>query len=120
MRLLPIRFTIRHVMVLVALVGLVLGMIVEGERRRTRFRIIAAEHLEQSMRYFVLFGGGDSEYQRRSMQLWDDMYSPIVAYHVNLHEKYEWAARFPWLPVASDPPKPPAPPWPPTDWPPPD
>ena len=117
MRLPQIRFTIRHLMVLVALVGLAVGMIVEGEKRRTRFRNLAAEHLERGMRYFILFGGGDSEYQRKSMRLWEERYGPIVAYHGKLREKYEWAGRFPWLPVASDPPEPPAPPWPPTDWP---
>ena len=61
MRLPQVRFALRHLMVLVALVGLVVGMIVVGEKRRTRFRDLADEHPEQGMRYFVLFGGGDSE-----------------------------------------------------------
>ena len=54
------------------------------------------------------------------MRLWEERYGPIVAYHGKLREKYERAARFPWLPVASDPPGPSTPPWPPTDWPSPD
>lgn len=29
-----------------------------------------------------------------------------LSYHERMAEKYKWAARFPWLPVAADPPEP--------------
>jgi hypothetical protein len=120
MRLPRICFTIRHLLILVAFVALGGGVMVEGERRRARFRGVAAKHQEEAERYFILLGGGDSEYQRKLLRLWEETYMPIVAYHAKLRDKYEWAARFPWLPVASDTPAPPAPPWPPTDLPSPD
>jgi hypothetical protein len=112
-----IRFTVRRLMVLVAILGLVVGVIVLSERRRVWFRGLANEHLEKGLRYFVVLGGGDSEYQRKSLRLWEERYGAFVAHHGRLHDKYEWAARYPWLPVAADPPEPAAPPWPPTEWP---
>jgi len=40
---------------------------------------------------------------------WREQCEAVLAYHVALNNKYWWAARFPTLPVSSDPPRPPEP-----------
>jgi hypothetical protein len=35
-----------------------------------------------------------------------ERYSRLLLYYRQLIAKYEWAARYPWLPVAPDPPEP--------------
>jgi hypothetical protein len=102
------RFTLRRLMVAVAIVAIIIGVVVEGERRRARFRELAANHYERGMRWFVLFGG-ESDYQRNMMQLWEERVGPTVEYHATLRDKYEQAARYPWLPVGADPTAPPEP-----------
>jgi hypothetical protein len=102
-------FTVRRLMVAVAIVAVILGVLVEGERRRTRFRELAAKHYDRGMRWFVLFGGGESDYQRKMMRLWEERVGATVESHANLRDKYERAAHYPWLPVGADPPAPPEP-----------
>jgi hypothetical protein len=109
MRLTRVRFTVRRLMAAVAVVGVIAGLLVEGERRRVRFRDLAAWHEAEVMRYFVLIPGGESEYQRRAFQRYEEVFGPTIIYHGSLRLKYERAARLPWLPVTPDPPPPPAP-----------
>jgi hypothetical protein len=35
-----------------------------------------------------------------------ERYAARIAYHARMRQKYEWAARFPWLPLDPDPPEP--------------
>jgi hypothetical protein len=82
------RFTIRRMMVGVAILGLSLGFLAE---RRARFLRIAARH-EESSRFYRLYPG---------------FYIPSGAfYDIEMELKYERAARYPWLPVEPDPPEP--------------
>src|SRR4051794_8604286 len=109
MRLPRVRFTVRRVMFVVAIVALILGGTAEGVRRRERFRRKAQEYARTSndlyLRGFYFgkettFGPSPAEvrisdeYERRSIQ------------YQRLSEKYERAARSPWLPVEPDPPEP--------------
>jgi len=103
------RFTVRRLMITVGIVAVILGLAVWGEKRRARFRELAAKHYDQGMRWFVLFPGGDSEDQRRMMRLYEERVGPSVEHHASLRDKYERATRYPWLPVGPDPPAPPEP-----------
>jgi hypothetical protein len=104
------RSTVRRLMVAVAIVGVFVGLAVEGERRRARFQALAEYHRNIIMgRYFILLGGAEDEVHRRIFRQWEEVAGPTIDHHGNLVQKYEWAARFPWLPVSSDPPAPPIP-----------
>lgn len=90
------RFTVRRLMVAVAITGLMLGTLIE---RRNRFSRIAAYHkaefarLVKGIPYFAV----------------DQSYDPIwrrLEWHEPMRLKYEEAARYPWLPVQPDSPEP--------------
>jgi hypothetical protein len=92
-------------MVLVAVVGLVIGLGVEGERRRERYAGLARQHAmirDDLHRFLVLVPPTDK------VQFFGDRraISEKVGYHGKLKAKYEEAARCPWLPIEPDPPEP--------------
>jgi hypothetical protein len=88
MRLRCPRFTVRRMMVAVALLGLALGFLAE---RRARFLRIAARY-EQATLAYRTYGG---------------FYMPRgFFYDLEMESKYKRAARYPWLPVMPDPPEP--------------
>jgi hypothetical protein len=82
------RFTVRRLMVAVAVAGLLIAGWIEGERRRVRFLAIADDHS----------WGADSAIGVISREK--------MAWHETMEGKYERAARYPWLPVPPDPPEP--------------
>jgi hypothetical protein len=91
-------------MVAVGAVGLLVGLGVEGERRRQRFR-------QEAIRHFMILAEGESA--RRSWTqlpgLFPERVTAIdawISYHDRMGEKYDRASRFPWLSVAADPPEP--------------
>jgi hypothetical protein len=88
MRLLRPRFTVRRLMVAVAVVGVVLGIGSDLDRRRRRFLDLRSYYREKAVIH--------SECWTRIVSMRD--------YY--LSRKYERAARYPWLPVAPDPPEP--------------
>ena len=88
------RFTVRRLMVLVAIVGLVLAAGSWLYRRTTRMKSTAAFH-EQAC-FEALMIGPDCILVE----------SPRSRFHDELAKKYHRAARYPWLPVAPDPPEP--------------
>ena len=117
------RFTIRWMMVAVATVGVAFGG--EAFRRRRAFFLSEAE----------LYGGVESEFEesarkgshycgewrigrsseelrehRAREEVWDASWRAeaqcYATYYRSLRLKYERAARYPWLPVAPDPPEP--------------
>jgi hypothetical protein len=98
------RFSLRTLMVAVATIGLLVGLGIEGERRRKHFRMEQIDH------YMCK---GDAERERHIFS------NPVVldpgriavldlriAYHEQMARKYAWAERYPWLPVWPDPPEP--------------
>ncbi len=90
------RFTVRRMMVAVAIAGAVLGVIIG---RQDRFRKIAAHHRAEfnnvSRMPMIMFAGSS-----------DDPVMLRLEWHELMRLKYERAARQPWLPVAPDPPEP--------------
>jgi hypothetical protein len=98
MRLPRVQFTLRRLMVAVAIVGLTVGIGIEGERRRSRFLRIAIDHSHQA----ILRLSGNTWSPLRMVE----MQKAYAHYHDLMAQKYKRAARYPWLPVAPDPPKP--------------
>jgi hypothetical protein len=92
MRLPRPRFTVRRLMAAVAVVGLMLGSSTWLGRRAASFREAAISHRAQAQHA----GGSLSPITGK---LWG-------RYNEAMADKYEQAARHPWLPVAPDPPEP--------------
>jgi hypothetical protein len=107
------RFTVRRLMVAVAIVGVIVGGRIEGERRRDRFLLKVIHHYIRS---------SDANDQRRVL---DSPFVPFfdpegrarfqakiaaldaqIFYHERMKIKYAWAALYPWLPVWPDTPEP--------------
>jgi hypothetical protein len=90
------RFTVRRLMIAVAIVGVVLGVTIE---RHSRFRKIEAHH--------------QAEFQRIASEIpmfaVNESYDPLwrrLDWHERMRLKYARATYYPWLPVAPDRPEP--------------
>jgi hypothetical protein len=108
------RMTMRRWIVAVAIVAILIGVGLEVGRRSRRFARLAAYHTNVALEHFgtlMAFGGeppplrdvppaglGPARYLHPARAL--------LRYHCALTEKYQRAARYPWLPVAPDPPEP--------------
>lgn len=90
MRLPRVRFTVRRLMVAVAVVGLLFGM---ADRSR-RFSAIADLYGGYRVQASVT-----TPEEIRQLKEWN-------AYRKAFYLKYRRAARYPWLPIESDPPEP--------------
>ncbi len=110
-----LRFTIRRLMVIVAIVSLIFSWVVtvrnsrEAELRRSlaayhareeemALRAAALHKLEPDFISFLEHGRSSEAIVSHLLQ--------HAANEAKLKRKYEKAARYPWLPVAPDPPKP--------------
>jgi hypothetical protein len=91
MRMPRVRFTIRRMMVAVAVVAIVFGWFSWMGGRAARFRSLWAEHINKV--------GVVSSPKPRP----DEVQG---TYHLKMGEKYRIAALRPWLPVEADPPEP--------------
>jgi hypothetical protein len=90
-------------MVVVAVVALLLG-VVAILRRRTHFQRLADYHAEAARQLRSSHG---SAIHPGGAYVHIPLTPPSLAdYHENLAAKYERAARYPWLPIAPDPPEP--------------
>jgi hypothetical protein len=85
-----VRFTVRRMMVAVAILANVLGLLVWVDRRATQFRDRRDFH---RMHWSAIDEGFAVE-------------AAQAAYHRAMAEKYRGAAERPWLPVEPDPPEP--------------
>ena len=103
MRMPRVRFTVRWMMVVVAIVAAIVLTAIFLNRRSDEFWGRAAYHQGgEAMSRAVAF---------RARRLNDDVRliahaEQMEAHHRALKLKYERAARHPWLPVAPDPPEP--------------
>ena len=92
-------------MVLVAVVGLVIGLTIEGRRRSAQYAARARQHeriREDLHRFLPLVKPGDSVQYHGDREA----IAERISRHGRLKQKYEQAAQFPWWPVAPDPPEP--------------
>ena len=101
MRLIRPRFTVRRLMVAVAIVGIILGPAVYLGRRSSRFKQIAWAH-ERAM--------SDGAIEAAKLKRRGDPRSKLAYARADFHQelwlKYFHASRCPWLPVEPDPPMP--------------
>src|SRR4051812_46996523 len=106
-----VRFTVRRMMLAVAIAAVALGSTAELKRRSDRFRRLAEEHNQRVIvgRMVTRRGGGTREF------FYDRSGNPVPewerhllkdAWHAKLKIKYYEASRHPWLPVPPDPPEP--------------
>lgn len=103
MRLPRVRFTVRRMMVAVAILALALTAYAGIERRRARLQRLAQFHWEKVAANSVVQADANPTIYRASASLRNRQ---LAHYHVNLAYKYANAARHPLLPVATDPPEP--------------
>lgn len=82
------RFTVRRLMVAVAIVALFGGIFIETKHRCQRFGKIAMIH------WFNALSDANSNSENKQV------------FHTYMWAKYTRASRYPWLPVAPDPPEP--------------
>jgi hypothetical protein len=103
-----VRFPLGRMMFAVAILGVALGFVA----RRERFLRLSVLHAHLNGE--ILFENKHGRYgpypgQEDALpgheREWD-LDQRLAGYHWMLHEKYERAARYPWLPVAPDPPEP--------------
>jgi hypothetical protein len=118
MRLPRVRFTVQQMMVAVMILAGALALPLEARRRSERFQRRARYH-EQAFVYLIEEeAGGPIEcatgltpsdieeiYRDRGREAW--LALNAARYHERLSEKYDDAAKRPWLPVPPDPPPPP-------------
>jgi hypothetical protein len=93
------RFTGRRLMVAVAITALILvaARLLSTSRQRTA---TATHHAEYERMALWIASTGDSWIGPASK------FRRLASYHATMKLKYRVAARYPWLPVASDPPEP--------------
>jgi hypothetical protein len=95
------QFTIRRLMVAVAIGGVMLGLVTWMGRRAAAFRLTSALHHQA---WVDLAPVPSPVYPGR---LRPRRWTPARrAYHWSMADKYRFAARSPWLSVAPDPPEP--------------
>jgi hypothetical protein len=101
MKLRRVRFTVRRLIVLVAVVAVAFGVVGEPLRRRWRFEKIARYHnaifQARAVNEGLPLGPTQISWFPRT---------PKTYWHMMMLIKYERAARYPWLPVWPDPPEP--------------
>ena len=98
MRAPRVRFTVRRLMIAVAVVGIILGPYTTCRNRAARFDERCEWHyrrIDELLR--GVYYGDDAAWRRVAAR---------AAWHTEMHEKYDLASRRPWLPVAPDPPEP--------------
>jgi hypothetical protein len=111
------RMTTRRWMIAVAVVALLIGAAVAIDRRSKRFARLAASHADVAMEHFstVMAFGGDPPPLQEIEKYPPAAQGPVrylhraktlMLYHRALKEKYDRAARYPWLSVEPDPPEP--------------
>ncbi len=105
-----VRFTVRRLMVAVAVVGLALWL-GKGLIRHWRYRSLAAAYATKESLARRL-STGDVTATSSTLFATRPGEQPVTSvmanrdYYAAMREKYERAARSPWLPVAPDPPEP--------------
>ncbi|WP_435016358.1 hypothetical protein TA3x_003923 [Tundrisphaera sp. TA3] len=95
MKLPHVRFTVRRMMVAVAMASVVFALAASLLRRSSEFRRRATLHRLAYAKIHPNTGA------------FPDLYlSDKELHHIDLATKYERAARYPWLPIEPDPPEP--------------
>jgi hypothetical protein len=92
------RLTIRRLMVLVALAAIALGIVGRFQRLSVTFQQKAEAYQKRVVFTYRMTGIGDSQIPSPNLER--------NSWTMAMMAKYRWAARYPWFPVAPDPPEP--------------
>jgi len=117
MRLPRLKLTVRRMMAVVGVLGIMMGLALEIQRRGESFRKLAAYHRESA--HLILERAGmpgfcnngqsqfeiEQAYASHGMQVW--LNYQAAKYHFGMADKYGLAADRPWFPVGADPIRPP-------------
>ena len=116
MRMPRVWFTVRGVMVVVAVAALVMGGAVDVHRRRANYQRRAAYHLQAESLLIDRAGGPLGCSTGLSDEDIDQIFCgrgpeecrayKAAMYHYAMYEKYQQASERPWLLAAADPPPP--------------
>jgi hypothetical protein len=113
MRLPRMRFTVRRMMIVVVGVGLLTGVGRAMGQRSARFRMLSEKHWAEHWDGAIVFRSGDVEgtgpdsgEQNPAIVEIRRRVAAQQVFHRRMAEKYERAARYPWLGVEPDPPEP--------------
>jgi hypothetical protein len=97
------KFRVRTFMIAVAVLGIALAGLQRMDQRMQRLRALARDHLQRGVVNRLKLEGSVAH---RAANADTEKYRIRAEYHHTLNQKYEYAARHPWLPVSSDPPEP--------------
>lgn len=107
MKLPRVRFTVRSMMVVVVIVAVSIWAKFRVDSRRTHFiQLVRHYHEKRFAASAFSYSGPGRAIMEERMKADESRRVNASAYYSDLIRKYERAARYPWLPVASDPPKP--------------
>ena len=101
MKLPRVRFTLRRLMVVVAMAATVMGSVTYLKRRSAQFRAIYFNQALKAEEWNWLAAKLETRRDSRSVNALS-----IYKFHKFMAEKYDLAARRPWLPVNPDPTEP--------------
>jgi len=101
------RFKVRSMMVVVAIVALSIWATFQIDARRTHFSHLVQGYYERRLAASAFaYSGPGGAVMERLMKAEEARRAEASAYYTGLIQKYERAARYPWLPVAPDAPNP--------------
>jgi hypothetical protein len=98
-----VRFTVRRMMIVVAVLGTSLGGFAYLERRCQEFQALAQYHDQESGLVYAL--GSDGICRAKNIR-GEVVPTALDSWHTKLAEKYRHAAQVPWNAVEPDPPRP--------------
>ncbi len=102
-----VRFRVRSMMVVVAIVALSMWARFQVEARRNHFSQLVRSFFEKRVAASAFaYSGPGGAVMERLAKADGERRAEASAYYTGLIQKYERATRYPWLPVAPDPPKP--------------
>jgi hypothetical protein len=94
-----VKFTVRGLMIAVAVTAIVLGGCLGFPRNRAQREWLAGFHQARAQSLMKNAEPGTSEIK-------DPAIRAKLRWHEAMAEKYRWATHYPWLPVGPDPPEP--------------
>jgi hypothetical protein len=101
------QFSVRSTMVAVAIVALCIWVNLEVEARRIYYDwLVQHYYYERMVAIDVANSGPGGAIREERIKADAVRRAKASAYYTALIQKYEHAARYPWLPVTRDPPKP--------------
>jgi hypothetical protein len=112
MRLPRVRFTVRRMMVAVAAVAVATSLGISWQRRQHFLRITVGFALRESAVQGQVLSSSRSLPRSLQLHVYDGngttwtVRPSNATYYAMMREKYDRAARYPFLPVAPDPPEP--------------